>query len=87
MLCCLLRFRLQWISDCHDPGLIPIWRCRTAQASNATITWEIPANQSPGEYRIVHYGAGHTEEGTTIPYEGVSGVFSVESATHKYFPW
>ena len=67
------------------PGLPPILPIITSgsQQSNATIVWDIPADQTPGIYRITHYGTskasppGPIGQPSFTPYTGTSRVFEV----------
>ncbi len=60
-------------------GCIPIelTPCEDRQHSNATIEWDIPANQEPGLYRLQHHGDALTEEGDVVAYTGTSSTFAV----------
>ena len=49
----------------------------TFGCSYVTITWQIPADATPGTYRIHHYGDWKSVDGDTHPYEGVSREFAV----------
>ena len=42
--------------------------------------WDIPANQEPGTYRLVHYGDAKMADGSVTSYTGVSSSFDVISA-------
>jgi len=61
-----------------DPETIYHWQRSGVANSKVTISWTIPANAEPGQYRIRHFG--NWKSGWTVAissYEGVSGVFSV----------
>ena len=54
------------------------WQRSGVANSKVTISWTIPANAAPGQYRIRHFGnwkSGWT--GNISSYEGISGVFNV----------
>ena len=44
--------------------------CRREQYSNVTIEWDIPEDQHPGLYRLVHYGHARTRNDTVEQYTG-----------------
>jgi neutral ceramidase len=61
-----------------DPETIYHWQRSGVANSKVTISWNIPANAAPGQYRIRHFGnwkSGWT--GAISPYEGVSNIFFV----------
>ena len=76
-----LYCRFWWDSDCLDlgPDIGPgsSHNCDEEQNSNATIQWDIPADQTPGVYRILHRGYYQQEPGVILPYENVSREFTV----------
>ncbi|MCW9064782.1 MAG: neutral/alkaline non-lysosomal ceramidase C-terminal domain-containing protein, partial [Ignavibacteriaceae bacterium] len=45
--------------------------------SKITITWNIPAETKPGDYRIVHYGDSRDASGKINPYQGISNTFKI----------
>lgn len=55
-------------------------------SSQVTITWEIPQDVKPGEYRIRHNGYYRYVLGGVYPYYGVTNHFQVsfDVACHKY---
>ncbi len=48
-----------------------------AHASQATITWDIPADAASGTYRIKHFGKSRAVDGTLTPFGGASREFVV----------
>ena len=78
-------FRLNWDSNCHDLGFRNSTGelCFFRQTSNVTVTWDIPLNQSPGEYKLVHNGAAMLAANRVRSYRGESSVFTVEASWHK----
>ncbi|MDQ1645901.1 MAG: neutral ceramidase [Cryptosporangiaceae bacterium] len=69
----------QWVSvaDDGDWSTIYRWARSSVADSIATITWAIPADASPGTYRIVHYGDSKNLLGTITPFTGTSRTFTV----------
>ena len=69
----------KWITlhDDHGPSTIYKWERDFVANSKITITWVIPVNTEPGEYRICHYGNSKDILGNVSPYQGVSGTFTV----------
>ena len=66
------------VANDWDPETIYHWKRSGIANSKVTISWTIPANAEPGQYRIRHFGnwkSGWT--GAISPYEGVSSVFNV----------
>jgi neutral ceramidase len=66
------------VANDWDPETVYHWQRSGIANSKVTISWTIPANAAPGKYRIRHFGnwkSGWT--GEISPYEGVSGVFTV----------
>jgi hypothetical protein len=61
----------------HDPCTIYQWSRDFIANSKITITWNIPADTKPGDYRIVHYGDLKDGSGKINSYEGVSNTFKV----------
>jgi neutral ceramidase len=62
-----------------DPETVYHWRRSGVANSKVTISWTIPDDAAPGQYRIRHFGnwkSGWT--GAISPYEGTSRVFTVE---------
>ena len=68
-----------WITLCddHGPGTIYKWERNFIANSKITITWAIPVDTKPGEYRICHYGDSKNIFGKVSSYQGVSSTFSV----------
>lgn len=54
-------------------------RRETAGESVVTIDWEIPLNQTNGNYRIVYYGDRMTQERNIVAFNGTSSTFLVEN--------
>ena len=61
----------------RDPCTIYKWNRDFIANSKITITWNIPANTKPGDYRIVHYGDSKDASGKINPYRGESNTFKV----------
>ncbi len=70
---------MNWDSNCHDPEFRNSTgdQCFLRQMSNVTITWDIPTNQEPGEYRLAHNGGAMLVGGRLRQYTGMSSVFTV----------
>ena len=45
--------------------------------STATVTWAIPDQTPPGEYRIVHHGTAFTVDDKLVPFTGTTREFKV----------
>ena len=65
----------------RDWDLVLEWR-RTggsiSATSEVTITWEVPEDVEPGEYRLVYNGDSKAfGSGTITPFSGMSGIFEV----------
>lgn len=60
-----------------DPCTIYRWQRDFIANSKITITWNIPADTEPGEYRLRHYGDAKDIGGTIRPYQGTSRSFRV----------
>ncbi len=61
-----------------DPETIYEWQREGTDRSNVVIRWTIPADASPGQYRIRHLGHWKNGwDGSINPYEGVSRIFTV----------
>ncbi|KAL6437100.1 hypothetical protein ACFW04_005001 [Cataglyphis niger] len=63
----MYAFRFQWTRTSVILG-----------SSQVTITWEIPQDVKPGEYRIKHNGYYRYILGGVYPYYGVTNHFRVE---------
>jgi len=66
------------VSNDWDPETVYKWKRSGVANSKVTITWKIPADTPPGQYRIRHFGnwkSGWT--GAISGYEGASRVFTV----------
>ena len=61
----------------RDPCTIYRWKRDFIANSKISITWEIPHDAQPGEYRICHYGDSKDFSGKVNPYKGISGTFKV----------
>ena len=70
-----------WITLCddHGPGTIYKWERNFIANSKITITWTIPVDTKPGDYRICHYGNSKNIFGKISSYHGLSSTFSVVS--------
>ena len=87
-----LLSRYIWLSNCQErpplclfpniTGCTPVnwtdYLCRREQYSNVTVEWDIPTNQLPGTYRLVHYGHAKTSNGTVVQYTGKASFARVE---------
>lgn len=70
---------VQPIAHDWDPETVYRWERSGMANSKVTISWTIPDDTPPGQYRIRHFGnwkSGWT--GTISPYDGTSCVFTVE---------
>lgn len=66
------------VANDWDPQTVYHWERSGIANSKVTISWTIPLSAAPGKYRIRHFGnwkSGWT--GEISPYEGASGVFTV----------
>ena len=72
----------KWIPiyDDHGPSTIYKWARDFVANSKITITWVIPLDTEPGEYRICHYGDSKDIDGKINPYQGTSNIFKVGEA-------
>ncbi|MCW8814264.1 MAG: neutral/alkaline non-lysosomal ceramidase N-terminal domain-containing protein, partial [Chlorobium sp.] len=72
----------KWIPiyDDHGPSTIYKWERDFVANSKITITWVIPLDTEPGEYRICHYGDSKDIDGKINPYQGTSNIFKVGEA-------
>ena len=61
----------------NDPCTIYKWSRDFIANSKIAITWDIPADTKPGEYRIVHYGDSRDSSGKINSYQGISNTFKV----------
>jgi neutral ceramidase len=62
----------------REPVTIYKWSRKCLASSKITITWNIPEDAEPGEYRICHYGNSKSFFGKISPYEGKSHTFKVK---------
>jgi neutral ceramidase len=53
------------------------WQRRRGGQSEVTISWNIPADASPGEYRIVYEGDSKDDRGEVRPISGTTAPFEV----------
>ena len=60
-----------------DPCTIYMWNRDFVANSKITITWDIPLDTKPGDYRICHYGDSKNTDGKINMYQGASSVFKV----------
>jgi neutral ceramidase len=63
-----------------DPCTIFKWNRDFVANSKITITWYIPYNTKPGEYRICHYGDSRDISGKINSYQSTSNTFKVSKA-------
>ncbi len=61
----------------RDPCTIYQWKRDFIANSKITITWNIPPDTKPGEYRLCHYGDAKEIAGKKRPYHGMSRPFRV----------
>jgi neutral ceramidase len=64
----------------HDTCTTYQWKRDFVANSKITITWNIPPDTKPGEYRICHYGDAKDISGKIKAYSGVSNTFKVGEA-------
>ena len=69
----------KWITifNDHDTCTIFEWKRDFIANSKITITWNIPVDTKPGEYRICHFGDSHDVSGNLKPYTGISNTFKI----------
>ena len=69
----------KWITiyNDHDSCTIYKWKRDFIANSKVIISWNIPDDTKPGEYRICHYGDSKDISGKINTYQGVSGTFKV----------
>ncbi|CAH1775301.1 unnamed protein product [Owenia fusiformis] len=69
--------RFYWDRECNG---IPCTDDDTPERTSiARITWDIPSNQAPGNYRISHYGHHKTELDQVVAFTGTSNIFTVNA--------
>ena len=56
------------------------WKRKGVSASHTTLSWDIPADTKPGEYRIRYTGHARGLTGTVSPIAGTSNSFTVEGS-------
>jgi hypothetical protein len=61
----------------REPCTVYQWRRDFIANSKITITWNIPADTKPGEYRLCHYGDAKDGSGKIQSYVGASSSFRV----------
>lgn len=61
----------------NDPCTHYEWKRDFVANSKITITWNIPADTTPGEYRICHFGDSRDVSGNIKPYTGISSTFKI----------
>ena len=61
----------------RDPCTVYRWQRDFIANSKITITWMIPADAKPGEYRLRHYGDARDIAGTIRSYQGTSHSFTI----------
>lgn len=67
------------VADDGDWSTTFEWRRDGRRGSVVTVTWTVPADTAPGEYRIVHFGAARAESGAVSEFTGCSPEFRVTS--------
>jgi neutral ceramidase len=65
----------------NDTCTLYEWKRDFVANSKITITWNIPADTKPGEYRICHYGDSRDISGNVKPYIGISSTFKIGDST------
>lgn len=68
------------IADDGDWATTVRWRRDKQGTSLATVEWDIPADSSPGRYRIVHHGTARRGDHTLQPFRAMTPEFSVHRA-------
>lgn len=66
------------VASDDDWGTIFRWRRVVAGVSRANVWWHVPADASPGSYRIVHHGTRRDTSGDLLPFNAVTRTFSLE---------
>jgi hypothetical protein len=69
----------KWITifNDNDPCTLYDWKRDFIANSKITITWNIPLDTKPGEYRICHFGDARDVSGKIKPYTGISSTFKI----------
>ncbi len=69
----------KWIKvyDDNDPCTIYKWERDFIANSKITITWNIPVDAKPGEYRICYFGDSRDTSGKVSSYQGISTTFGI----------
>ncbi|WP_421083229.1 neutral/alkaline non-lysosomal ceramidase N-terminal domain-containing protein [Rothia nasimurium] len=61
----------------NDPNTRFKWKRHLAAQSRVTIEWQIPADATPGTYRLVYHGDSKTSSGWITPFTGTTREFRV----------
>lgn len=69
----------KWITIFNDNDTCTIyeWKRDFIANSKIIISWNIPADTKPGEYRICHFGDSRDVSGNIKPYTGISSTFKI----------
>lgn len=64
-----------------DPETRFVWKrwLFVSPISQSVVEWDIPDDQEPGTYRVVHHGHSGSRSGTITPYTGTSRAFTVRA--------
>ncbi|MBA8826843.1 hypothetical protein FHX42_004222 [Saccharopolyspora lacisalsi] len=68
------------VADDGDWSTKHHWARRGVAASTATVTWDVPADTTPGVYRVVHHGDAKDVTGRITPFTGASGTFGISAS-------
>jgi neutral ceramidase len=73
----------KWITifNDNDTSTLYEWKRDFIANSKITVTWNIPADTKPGEYRICHFGDSRDASGNIKPYTGISSTFNIGEST------
>ncbi|MFS4103164.1 neutral/alkaline ceramidase [Streptomyces sp. PD-S100-1] len=55
-----------------------VWTDQGLGVSKITVTWDIPADAEPGQYRVTYLGDAKPLIGDPVPFSGVSNTFTVD---------
>lgn len=66
-----------YVTSDNDPETRYSWARRLAAQSRVTISWNVPADAVPGQYRILYYGDAKNGLGKISSFTGTSSSFTV----------